>query len=50
MAASGVEQVTDKNDIKSSITNTKSVEPAKFDLLSANPVYKPFRYPWAFEV
>ncbi len=23
--------------------------PIKFDLLTANPVYKPFRYPWAYE-
>ncbi|HET9147939.1 MAG TPA: ribonucleotide-diphosphate reductase subunit beta, partial [Acetobacteraceae bacterium] len=23
--------------------------PAKFDLLTENPVYKPFRYPWAYE-
>jgi ribonucleoside-diphosphate reductase beta chain len=23
--------------------------PAQFDLLTANPVYKPFRYPWAHE-
>ena len=23
--------------------------PIRFDLLTANPVYKPFRYPWAYE-
>jgi ribonucleoside-diphosphate reductase beta chain len=23
--------------------------PIKFDLLTANPVYKPFRYPWAYD-
>jgi len=23
--------------------------PQKFDLLTANPVYKPFRYPWAYD-
>ncbi|GGJ29763.1 ribonucleotide-diphosphate reductase subunit beta [Neoroseomonas lacus] len=23
--------------------------PVKFDLLTANPVYKPFRYPWAYD-
>jgi ribonucleoside-diphosphate reductase beta chain len=23
--------------------------PIKFDLLTSNPVYKPFRYPWAYE-
>ena len=23
--------------------------PVQFDLLTANPVYKPFRYPWAYE-
>jgi ribonucleoside-diphosphate reductase beta chain len=23
--------------------------PTRFDLLTANPVYKPFRYPWAYE-
>ncbi|GBR04763.1 ribonucleotide-diphosphate reductase subunit beta [Acetobacter oeni] len=23
--------------------------PEKFDLLTANPVYKPFRYPWAYD-
>ncbi|PZW48771.1 ribonucleoside-diphosphate reductase beta chain [Humitalea rosea] len=23
--------------------------PPKFDLLTANPVYKPFRYPWAYD-
>ena len=23
--------------------------PVRFDLLTANPVYKPFRYPWAYE-
>jgi ribonucleoside-diphosphate reductase beta chain len=23
--------------------------PARFDLLTENPVYKPFRYPWAYE-
>ncbi|MCA3322703.1 MAG: ribonucleotide-diphosphate reductase subunit beta [Roseomonas sp.] len=23
--------------------------PVKFDLLTSNPVYKPFRYPWAYE-
>lgn len=25
------------------------VLPTKFDLLTENPVYKPFRYPWAYE-
>ncbi len=24
-------------------------QPIRFDLLTANPVYKPFRYPWAYE-
>ncbi len=23
--------------------------PIRFDLLTENPVYKPFRYPWAYE-
>ena len=23
--------------------------PGSFDLLTENPVYKPFRYPWAYE-
>src|SRR5204863_3025159 len=23
--------------------------PVRFDLLTENPVYKPFRYPWAYE-
>ena len=23
--------------------------PVRFDLLTANPVYKPFRYPWAYD-
>ena len=23
--------------------------PRQFDLLTENPVYKPFRYPWAYE-
>ena len=28
---------------------SKDEAPVKFDLLTANPVYKPFRYPWAYE-
>ena len=24
-------------------------QPVRFDLLTENPVYKPFRYPWAYE-
>ena len=23
--------------------------PVRFDLLTENPVFKPFRYPWAYE-
>ena len=23
--------------------------PPRFDLLTANPVHKPFRYPWAYD-
>ena len=26
-----------------------SETPVRFDLLTANPVYKPFRYPWAYD-
>jgi len=28
---------------------TRDELPVKFDLLTSNPVYKPFRYPWAYE-
>jgi ribonucleoside-diphosphate reductase beta chain len=28
---------------------TQDQLPIKFDLLTSNPVYKPFRYPWAYE-
>ena len=31
------------------ITRTTGELPVKFDLLTENPVYKPFRYPWAYE-
>jgi ribonucleoside-diphosphate reductase beta chain len=30
-------------------TPTRDDQPARFDLLTANPVYKPFRYPWAYD-
>ncbi len=31
-------------------TSGSLVEPARHsDLLTENPVYKPFRYPWAYE-
>src|SRR6478672_4606186 len=26
-----------------------SISPKRLDLLTENPVYKPFRYPWAYE-
>ena len=29
--------------------DTGGALPARMDLLTANPVYKPFRYPWAYE-
>ena len=32
-----------------SITHSPDETPVRFDLLTANPVYKPFRYPWAYE-
>ena len=32
-----------------SATHTPDETPVRFDLLTANPVYKPFRYPWAYE-
>jgi ribonucleoside-diphosphate reductase beta chain len=28
---------------------TQDELPIRFDLLTSNPVYKPFRYPWAYE-
>ena len=28
---------------------TPDQHPVRFDLLTANPVYKPFRYPWAYD-
>src|ERR1700683_5615832 len=28
---------------------TADEHPVRFDLLTENPVYKPFRYPWAYE-
>jgi len=28
---------------------TQNQPPVRFDLLTSNPVYKPFRYPWAYE-
>jgi ribonucleoside-diphosphate reductase beta chain len=30
-------------------THDADEHPVKFDLLTENPVYKPFRYPWAYE-
>ncbi len=30
-------------------THTADEHPVRFDLLTENPVYKPFRYPWAHE-
>ena len=34
----------------SSVTGHSADEtPVQFDLLTSNPVYKPFRYPWAYE-
>ena len=30
-------------------THSPDEHPVKFDLLTENPVYKPFRYPWAYE-
>src|SRR5277367_4933194 len=32
-----------------STTHSPDEHPVKFDLLTENPVYKPFRYPWAYE-
>src|SRR5918997_7094290 len=29
--------------------HTPEGRPVRFDLLTANPVYKPFRYPWAYD-
>ena len=31
------------------ITRSADEHPIRFDLLTENPVYKPFRYPWAYE-
>ena len=31
------------------MTNGSDEPRVKFDLLTENPVYKPFRYPWAYE-
>jgi ribonucleoside-diphosphate reductase beta chain len=31
------------------ITRAADEHPIRFDLLTENPVYKPFRYPWAYE-
>jgi ribonucleoside-diphosphate reductase beta chain len=31
------------------MTRAKDEHPVRFDLLTENPVYKPFRYPWAYE-
>jgi ribonucleoside-diphosphate reductase beta chain len=31
------------------ITRSADEHPVQFDLLTENPVYKPFRYPWAYE-
>ncbi len=31
------------------ITGAPDEHPIRFDLLTENPVYKPFRYPWAYE-
>src|SRR6478752_7597518 len=31
------------------ITRSADEHPVRFDLLTENPVYKPFRYPWAYE-
>src|SRR3978361_1575374 len=31
------------------IIRTADEHPIRFDLLTENPVYKPFRYPWAYE-
>ena len=31
------------------ITRAPDEHPVRFDLLTENPVYKPFRYPWAYE-
>ena len=31
------------------ISRTSDEHPIRFDLLTENPVYKPFRYPWAYE-
>ena len=33
----------------SSTAATPDAPPVRFDLLTENPVYKPFRYPWAYE-
>ena len=33
----------------SQATITPDETPVRFDLLTENPVYKPFRYPWAYE-
>ena len=30
-------------------THSPDQRPTRFDLLTANPVYKPFRYPWAYD-
>ena len=29
--------------------NSADEHPVRFDLLTENPVYKPFRYPWAYD-
>ena len=31
------------------ISGSADEHPVRFDLLTENPVYKPFRYPWAYE-
>jgi len=31
------------------MTHSPDETPVRFDLLTENPVYKPFRYPWAYE-
>jgi ribonucleoside-diphosphate reductase beta chain len=31
------------------ISYSPDANPVRFDLLTENPVYKPFRYPWAYE-
>ena len=36
-------------DQHSPATHARDELPVRFDLLTENPVYKPFRYPWAYE-